>query len=231
MKISLVIPTYNEEKYLPKMFGSLERSSITPDEIIVVDDQSTDRTREIARDFGAEVIVVDRRSIGYARKIGMLAAKGDILVSGSADMIVDRYWLENITSPIKIGFDLSFGRIDIDSNHPVDRWFAKILNTYSNISFRWFGLVWASGDNISISRRFYHKILGFRDLKMGEDIELIRRALGRGKIYYANDAVIYTSDRRVRKWGRVRFFLYYLFSYLMLNTGNVIYLKEYESIR
>lgn len=231
MKISLVIPTYNEEKYLPKMFRSLEDSSVMPDEIIVVDDQSTDRTREIARDFGAEVIVVDRRNIGYARKVGMLVAKGDILVSGSADMIVDRYWLENLTTPIKIGFDMSFGRIDIDSDYHIDKWFAKALNLYAGLSFRWLGLVWASGDNISMSRRFYHKILGFRDLKIGEDIELIRRALGRGKVYYANDAVIYTSDRRVRKWGRIKFFLYYLFSYIMLNSGNVINLKEYESIR
>ncbi|MEM1688732.1 MAG: glycosyltransferase [Candidatus Anstonellales archaeon] len=231
MKISLVIPTYNEEKYLPKMFKSLSQSTLYPDEIIIVDDHSVDSTREIARSYGAEVLVVDRRNIGYARKIGMLSAKYDILVSGSADMIVDRYWLENLTAPIRARFDMSFGRIDVDSDHWIDRWFVKLANIYSELSFKHLGLIWASGDNIAIRKNFYHKILGFKELKMGEDIELIRRALGRGKVYYAKDAVIYTSDRRVKKWGRVKFFVYYLLSYLLLNSGNVINIREYEAIR
>ncbi|MEM4205633.1 MAG: hypothetical protein QW336_03160, partial [Candidatus Anstonellales archaeon] len=85
--------------------------------------------------------------------------------------------------------------------------------------------------NIAIRKNFYHRILGFKELKIGEDIELIKRALGRGKVYYARDAVIYTSDRRVRKWGRLRFFMYYFLSYLLLNSGNVINIREYEAIR
>lgn len=230
-RIGLVIPTYNEEKYIVKLFESLERSTIYPDEVIIVDDQSTDRTREIAKSYGAEVVLVDKKNIGYARKIGMLVAKHNILVSGSADMVVSSLWLERLTAPIKSGYDVSFGRIDVDSQDVINKSFAKFINNYSEWAFRLFRMVWASGDNIAISRPFYHKIGGFKELKMGEDIELIKRAIRLGKVYYAKDAVIYTSDRRVKRWGKIRFFLYYLTAYVLLNTGKVIDVKDYEPVR
>lgn len=230
-KISLVIPTYNEEKYLPKLFKSLDKSEIYPDEIIIVDDNSEDKTREIAISYGAIVINVNKRNIGYARKIGMLMAKNDILVSGSADMIVDRYWLSKITEPINQGYDLSFGRIEVDSEDIINNWFVKAVNIYTDISFKLLRLVWASGDNIAINKRFYHKILGFRDLMMGEDIDLIKRALKVGKVYYAKDAIIYTSDRRAKSWGKLKFLFYYLKAYISLNMGREIKIEKYEAIR
>ncbi len=230
-RISLVIPTYNEEKYITKLFQSLERSTLYPDEILIIDDHSTDRTREIAKSYGAEVILVDKRNIGYARKVGMLIAKHNILVSGSADMVVDSMWLERLTAPIRLGYDVSFGRIDVDSTNIIDKNVAQFLNLYSEWAFKLFKLVWVSGDNIAISRPFYYKIGGFKELKMGEDMELVRRAIRFGKVYYAKDAIIYTSDRRIRKWGRIRFFLYYLLAYLSLNSGKIVEIKDYEAIR
>jgi glycosyltransferase involved in cell wall biosynthesis len=89
-KLSVIIPARNEEETLPlvlrdlnAMVPKLEGFSV---EIIVVDDRSTDRTAEIARDFGARVVANPRRSgKGMALRAGFEAAGGDILAMMDAD--------------------------------------------------------------------------------------------------------------------------------------------------
>ncbi|HET6372706.1 MAG TPA: glycosyltransferase, partial [Candidatus Polarisedimenticolia bacterium] len=83
--ISLVIPAYNEEKYLPRLLDSVaqarerfEHCSGTL-EVIVADNASTDRTAAIAAGRGARVVPVERRIIAAARNAGAAAATGDLL--------------------------------------------------------------------------------------------------------------------------------------------------------
>ncbi|MEN6592532.1 MAG: glycosyltransferase family A protein, partial [Methanobacterium sp.] len=56
MKISIIIPTYNEEEYLPYLLESIKRQDFTDYEVIVADAHSTDKTREIAKSFGAKIV-------------------------------------------------------------------------------------------------------------------------------------------------------------------------------
>ncbi len=96
MKISVVIPTYNEEQYLGDCLGALLNGSEKPYEIIVADGYSTDKTRSIARKYGATVVANKRRHAAGGRNAGIKRAKGDIIAFIDADCIPDKDWLKEI---------------------------------------------------------------------------------------------------------------------------------------
>jgi glycosyltransferase involved in cell wall biosynthesis len=80
--ISVVIPCYNEEEGIAQVIGSLPPSV---DEVVVVDNNSTDRTGEVARGLGARVVFEERKGYGAAYKAGLPAVTGDITVTMDGD--------------------------------------------------------------------------------------------------------------------------------------------------
>jgi glycosyltransferase involved in cell wall biosynthesis len=92
-KISLVIPVYNEEMQLAACLRTVARQKRMPDEVIVVDNNSTDRTAQIARRFRfVKVITAKRQGVVYARDRGFNAAHGDIIGRIDADTRLPRDW-------------------------------------------------------------------------------------------------------------------------------------------
>ena len=90
--ISFVVPAYNEERALPATLAAIHeaaRGVMYPYEIVVVDDASTDRTAEVARDAGARVEHVEFRQIARTRNAGAKAARGERLVFVDADTRID----------------------------------------------------------------------------------------------------------------------------------------------
>jgi len=91
-RFSLVIPAYNEERYLPRLLDSVEIAArsythgAAAAEVIVADNASTDRTAEIARQRGCVVVPVAKRSIAASRNAGGQAARGAIVGFIDADM-------------------------------------------------------------------------------------------------------------------------------------------------
>ena len=81
-KISVVIPCFNEEEGIARVIPSLPRSV---DEVIVVDNGSTDRTGEVARGLGARVVFERRKGYGAAYQAGLAAVTGDITVTMDGD--------------------------------------------------------------------------------------------------------------------------------------------------
>ena len=80
--VTVVIPCLNEEQGVEQVLRAMPEFI---DEVIVVDNGSTDRTRQVARSFGAKVIVEDRRGYGRAYKSGFANASGDIIVTLDGD--------------------------------------------------------------------------------------------------------------------------------------------------
>ncbi len=104
MKVSIIIPVYNEEKYVKKCVESLVEQKYPDFEIIVVDDGSTDKTTEILNDFANQkkILLLKQKHLGpgCARNLGASFAKGEILVFVDADMIFDEAFLLNLIKPI-----------------------------------------------------------------------------------------------------------------------------------
>src|SRR5687767_8100970 len=91
--ISFIIPAYNEEALLARTLETLKESARSAldgldHEIIVVDDASTDRTAQIAREAGARVITVEHRQIAATRNAGARSAQGDVFIFVDADTLV-----------------------------------------------------------------------------------------------------------------------------------------------
>lgn len=98
--ISVIIPAYNEEKCIKKCIESLRTQSINNYEIIVINDGSTDGTKEIIKQFSVNLQTRKHTGPGNAKNFGGKIAKGNILVFLDADMYIDKYYLNEITKPI-----------------------------------------------------------------------------------------------------------------------------------
>lgn len=105
IKISVVVPVHNKEKYIGDAIDSVLAQTVKPYEIILVDDASSDRSMKIAKDRLGQLGVYLRRSVpgagGYAaRNAGILAAKGDWIAFLDADDVWDKRFIERITNRI-----------------------------------------------------------------------------------------------------------------------------------
>jgi glycosyltransferase involved in cell wall biosynthesis len=108
MRLSVAIPVLDEEELIGDCLDSLRQQSDPVDEIIVIDNGSTDGTVEIARDApGVIVIEEPRRGITYARNTGFAAATGDILARIDADTLVSPDWAAAIRRAFSNDSDLA----------------------------------------------------------------------------------------------------------------------------
>jgi len=98
MKISVIIPTLNEEESIGLVLDKIPRDPRYEWEIIIVDGDSKDRTRDIAREKGAKVIVEKRKGYGRAYKTGFDVATGDIIVTMDGD---DTYPAEKVVELVE----------------------------------------------------------------------------------------------------------------------------------
>ncbi len=106
--ITAVIPAFNEEE---RIEGVLKETSQYVDEIIIIDDNSTDNTAKVAKEYGK--VIENELNLGYVDSIkkGFKAAKGDIIVTLDADGEHDPSFIPDLVAPIKDGkADLIFGR-------------------------------------------------------------------------------------------------------------------------
>ncbi len=212
--ISVVIPAYNEEKYLPKALESIKKQTISPLEIIVADNNSTDNTASIAKTAGAKVVPVKDQGNVYAMKGGMDAAKGDIIAGVDADTVVASDWLEVIRDVFSDDKVVAVtGGIHIKDKSPFSRINDFLYFIFLQVNF-WIGLPHLVGFNFAVRRETYHKIGGMNtSYEMSSDVELGLRLKKYGKVVLVKKMQVAPSMRRWEK-GFVKTTIQYMRGYI-----------------
>lgn len=199
-KISIVIPTLNEEKFLPLLLESIQKQSFTGYEIIVADANSTDRTREIALSYGAKLVKGGLPAVG--RNAGAKQARGEWLFFLDADVVLPEDFLEKAINELEENFyDLATCEFRPLSNLRLD----KLLFSLTNLIVRLNTKInpRAAGFCIFITKRLFHRIGGFDEsLKLAEDHDLVKRASRFRPLHFLEKTFLYVSVRRLEKEGR-----------------------------
>ncbi len=217
-KISIIIPAYNEEHYLPALFDSLviaknflisKRSYEI--ETILVDNNSTDRTAQIAKEYGVTVIPEVKRLIARVRNTGAKNATGDILCFVDSDNRVSENALFLVTEAIESGkYPCGGFKIIPDQNNFTTRFLFWI---FIEIIFLMHG---TSGGIIFCTREMFDRAGGFDERYFAsEDAWLVRTmkklAEQDGK-RFANikEGYIITSSRKFQGKNAYKCFLFVL---------------------
>ncbi len=212
--VSVVIPTLNEEKYLPLLLESLVRVD-APMEVIVVDGTSTDRTVEVARSFASRFahpsslqVVNSKRGVSVQRNLGASRTTHDILLFLDADAIIPSpEWYRNFVSRfVRGGYAIAAPRatsIGFDFRARLIYSIGLPLQLLSLL----FGSAYLPGACTMVRRDIFNTVGGFNtDLHVAEDINFSLQAGRAGKAGLFMFAIP-VSSRRFRKYGYLYIFL------------------------
>jgi glycosyltransferase involved in cell wall biosynthesis len=115
--VSIIIPAYNEEDFIGECLKSITGQDYRQLEITVVDDGSSDRTLEIAKNFKVKILTQNHKGPGSARNLAASEAKGKILVFLDADMTFDKNFVEDLIAPILKGDAIgTFSKNEMNKN-------------------------------------------------------------------------------------------------------------------
>ncbi len=245
MKISFVIPAYNEEERLPRNLASvlaeIERTGADA-EVIVVDNASTDRTSEVARahDAGVLVIFEPKKGITRARQAGLVASNGELIANIDADTIVPQGWLERVLREFERDPELAALSgpqvyYDLSAFHrALERIFYFFGYVSSLVSHKLFGGgAMLQGGNFIVRREYLERIGGF-DTSIefyGEDTDIGRRVGRIGKVKWTFALPIYASGRRLAKEGVFRTGWRYATNFFSTLASGKPATKDYTDIR
>jgi len=207
VKFSVVIPTYNEAKYISRTLFALKNQTFKDFEVIIKDGQSQDETVGIAREFAKKVVSIRDFSAGDARNQGARHADGEILVFMDADTLLPPETLarfcELMDDENVVGASC---RKVPQSGSILDRLLYEFVNISIFVSAV-LGLGGAHGNCMLIRRPFFEQIGGFNpNIIVAEEQELVRRALKFGRYVFLLDHFVVENPRRLRKWGRLRLY-------------------------
>lgn len=199
---SVIIPTLNEEKYLGRLLESIKKQHLQPEEVIVADYNSEDKTREVAREHGCKVVMGGTPAEGRNR--GAAAASEDILVFLDADTQLQQPDTFNIIIGTFIAKSADVAscyakHIEEETNLPSHTHLAfNATKRINKITTKYFNnVVGELGFSIIVRRKFFENIGGFNEKnKVWEDSEFFRRSLQNNARYYVIPVHIGVSDRR-----------------------------------
>jgi glycosyltransferase involved in cell wall biosynthesis len=222
-RLSVVIPAFNEERLIGECLQSLAGQDFAGGyEVIVVDNNCTDDTAEIARLYGAIVVPEETPGVCAARNRGTLTARGQIVVSSDADTVFDTGWLTRIDrmfrqDPVRVA-------VAGPCRYPDGPWWGK---TYAWILFELVYLIhrvtgrvgYITATNVAFRKDVWtgYDLSGTQG---ADELGLLRQLRSRGKVVFDRRNPTFTSARRLTQGLTYNVVVSFLFYYVLAVTLN-----------
>ncbi len=243
MKLSFVIPAYNEEARVGKCLESVLKEIAGKEgiEVVVVNNASTDRTKEIAMGFpGVRVVDEMQKGLVRARQAGYKATTGELIANVDSDTILPQGWVTKVLRAFETDRTL------VALSGPYIYYDLSLLNRALVKLFYFFGYVFylinhfilhkgamLQGGNFILRRTALDKIDGF-DTSIefyGEDTDIANRISKVGKVRWTFSLPMYTSGRRLKEEGVLRMGYKYALNFLVVTFRGKPHTKDYKDIR
>jgi glycosyltransferase involved in cell wall biosynthesis len=244
MRLSFVIPAYNEETYLPACLDSiLAQTHGMGDsvEIIVVNNASSDRTREVALGFpGVRVVDEPRKGLTFARQAGFAASAGELIANVDADARLTPGWVERVLAtfaeePKLVAFSGPLIYYDLTPRQrvSVQVFYAAAFLVYAINQYVLRAGSMVQGGNFVLRREALEEIGGFNTAISfyGEDTDIARRILKVGKVKFTFDLRMFSSARRLKHEGMVTIAARYTINYFWTTFRKRPFTEQYIDIR
>lgn len=208
LPLSIIIPTFNEEHYLPKLLSSIKSQTRKPKEIIVADAFSEDNTKKIAKSFGCKVVLGGLPA--RARNNGAKAASGSILLFLDSDVVLPLSFLERTTQEMqRRRLDITSCFVSPRSTLKIDHFLHDFVNNYFKITQKFHPHI--PGACIFVKKSLHESIGGFdQSIILAEDHDYVKRAKKVGKFAYLKSYKVPISVRRLSREGRIKLSLKYI---------------------
>lgn len=223
MKVSLIVPAYNEEKSLAKTLESLCGQTYSDVELIVIDNNSTDKTNSIAKKYTENVRIETRKGYMHAVSRGAQESHGDLISFCDADTLYPPQWVEQIVTEFTKN-PQAVAVYGSCKTHDASPWMNNLAGCFYTLFLivsRWCGLDNTSGFNFVIKRDIFFRIGGYDPnfKKMSPDIELGKRLKKEGPIIFNPNIIVLSSFRRFQHGGVLKTTLFFLKSWWQMLRG------------
>ena len=208
---SIIIPAYNEENYLSETLESVKKAMSSVElsgELIVVDNNSTDKTAEVAKSYGASVALEAHNQISRARNKGAQAAKGKYLVFLDADTIMPETLLQRSLDNLA-NHNYCGGGVAVNFDIPQDKFITAFMHFWNYVSVK---RSLAAGSYIYVLKECYDAVGGFSEnLYASEEIWFSKKCKKWGKKNHKvfkviDDIKIITSGRKMEMFSTFRLY-------------------------
>lgn len=224
MKVSIVIPAHNEEKYITKCIESVNDSSKIANvdvEIIIVLNRCKDNTEKIAKSLGAKTIKDDIKNLSHIRNTGIKLAKGEIIMTLDADSLVSKNLISEVLRLVKTDKYVGGGVRIKPERKSLGLFFTDLflrLNLF---------VMGVSAGSFWFKKKDFEKINGFNEkILIAEDLDFAKRLKKYGKtknkkFNNSKKSFIITSCRKFDKYGDWHWFKFLIFnSKSLINSVN-----------
>ena len=200
MRLTVIIPTFNEARYIARLTRHLFEHAVEKSlEILVVDGGSTDGTARMAQEAGARVLSAPKKSRAVQMNYGASLASGEVFYFVHADTLPPPGYFDDISRNVAEGYQLGRYRTRFDSNN----WLLKLNAFFTR--FDWF-VCYGGDQTLFITRELFTSIGEFReDLEIMEEYELVARA--REKTRYKimpGEALVSARKYERNSWWQVQ---------------------------